>query len=94
MCFFAKRSQIDNIVGNPNVRFTINVADAKSIAFLAAVFSSVPPSHVWLPSLLAMLGTIARVAYGRYGSVALSLCRSAAVARRSASSPVRHGVSF
>jgi hypothetical protein len=73
MCFFAKRSQIDNIVGNTNVRFTINVADAKSIAFLAAVFSSVPPSHVWLPSLLAMLGTIARVAYGRYGSVALPL---------------------
>jgi threonine efflux protein len=53
--------------------FATNIANPKSIAFFAAVFSSAAPSHVTLPTFCAMLLTVAVVASGWYGLVALVL---------------------
>lgn len=53
--------------------FATNVANPKSIAFFAAVFSSAAPSHVSLPTFLAMLAAVAVVATSWYGFVAFLL---------------------
>ncbi len=50
-----------------------NIANPKSIAFYAAVFSSAAPSHVSTPTFLAMLLEVAVIASLWYGLVALVL---------------------
>jgi len=60
--------------------FATNVANPKSIAFFAAVFSSAAPTHVSLLTFLAMLGTVAVVASAWYGFVALVLSHASIAA--------------
>jgi threonine efflux protein len=48
-----------------------NIANPKSIAFYAAVFSSAAPAHVTTPTFLAMLTTVGVIATCWYGAVAL-----------------------
>ncbi|HAU5646207.1 LysE family translocator [Serratia nevei] len=50
-----------------------NIANPKSIAFYAAVFSSAAPAHVSMPTFAAMLLEVAVVAILWYGLVALVL---------------------
>jgi threonine efflux protein len=50
-----------------------NIANPKSIAFYAAVFSAVAPAHVSLLTLLAMLATVGVTATCWYGTVAVFL---------------------
>lgn len=50
-----------------------NIANPKSIAFYAAVFSSAAPTHVSTPTFLAMLLEVAVIASLWYGLVALVL---------------------
>ncbi|HGM5785605.1 TPA: LysE family translocator, partial [Serratia marcescens] len=50
-----------------------NIANPKSIAFYAAVFSSAAPAHVSMPTFAAMLLEVAVVASLWYGLVALVL---------------------
>ncbi|WP_321922525.1 LysE family translocator [Paraburkholderia guartelaensis] len=54
-----------------------NIANPKSIAFYAAVFSSVVPTHVSMPTFFAMLGTVGATATCWYGAVALVLSHAA-----------------
>jgi threonine/homoserine/homoserine lactone efflux protein len=54
-----------------------NIANPKSIAFYAAVFSSATPSHVSAPTFIAMLSTVGATATCWYGAVALALSHSA-----------------
>jgi threonine efflux protein len=62
-----------------------NIANPKSIAFFAAVFSSATPAHVSMPTFLAMLATVGVTATCWYGAVALVLSHAAiATAYRSA----------
>jgi threonine efflux protein len=64
--------------------FATNIANPKSMAFFAAVFSSAAPAHVSLGTFAAMLGMVCVVASGWYGFVALTLshARIAAAYRR------------
>jgi threonine efflux protein len=50
-----------------------NIANPKSIAFFAAVFSSAAPAHVSLVTFSAMLATVGVIATCWYGFVALVL---------------------
>ena len=50
-----------------------NIANPKSIAFYAAVFSTAAPAHVSAPTFLAMLATVGLTATCWYGTVALFL---------------------
>jgi threonine/homoserine/homoserine lactone efflux protein len=50
-----------------------NIANPKSIAFYAAIFSAATPPHVSIETLAAMLGVVAIVASFWYGFVALAL---------------------
>ncbi|QCP49572.1 LysE family translocator [Trinickia violacea] len=50
-----------------------NIANPKSIAFYAAVFSSAAPAHVSTPTFFAMLATVGAIATCWYGAVALVL---------------------
>ncbi|MBH3102265.1 LysE family transporter [Serratia marcescens] len=50
-----------------------NIANPKSVAFYAAVFSSAAPAHVSMPTFAAMLLEVAAVASLWYGLVALVL---------------------
>jgi threonine efflux protein len=50
-----------------------NIANPKSIAFFAAVFSSAAPAHVSLATFSAMLATVGAIATCWYGFVALVL---------------------
>jgi threonine/homoserine/homoserine lactone efflux protein len=61
-----------------------NIANPKSIAFFAAVFSSAAPAHVSAATFFAMLATVGVTASCWYGLVALVLshARIAAVYRR------------
>lgn len=54
-----------------------NIANPKSIAFYAAVFSSAAPTHVSTPTFFAMLATVGVTATCWYGAVALVLSHSA-----------------
>ncbi|TDG10125.1 LysE family translocator [Paraburkholderia guartelaensis] len=54
-----------------------NIANPKSIAFYAAVFSSVVPTHVSMPTFFAMLATVGAIATCWYGAVALVLSHAA-----------------
>jgi threonine efflux protein len=54
-----------------------NIANPKSIAFYAAVFSTAAPAHVRAPTFLAMLATVGVVASCWYGGVALFLSHEA-----------------
>jgi threonine efflux protein len=54
-----------------------NIANPKSIAFYAAVFSSAAPAHVSTPTFVAMLGTVGATATCWYGAVALVLSHAA-----------------
>ncbi|CAD6563016.1 LysE family translocator [Paraburkholderia sabiae] len=54
-----------------------NIANPKSIAFYAAVFSSATPAHVSTPTFFAMLVTVCVTATCWYGAVALVLSHSA-----------------
>ncbi|MFM0642633.1 LysE family translocator [Paraburkholderia metrosideri] len=54
-----------------------NIANPKSIAFYAAVFSSAAPAHVSTPTFFAMLATVGATATCWYGAVALVLSHSA-----------------
>lgn len=51
----------------------VNIANPKSIAFYAAVFSAAAPSSVNVPTLIGMLCVVLIVATVWYGSVALLL---------------------
>ncbi len=64
--------------------FATNIANPKSIAFYAAVFSSAAPAHVAWPTFLAMLAVVGVMATSWYGAVALclSLKRVAVLYRR------------
>ncbi|MFL9962548.1 LysE family transporter [Paraburkholderia sediminicola] len=64
--------------------FATNIANPKSMAFFAAVFSSAAPAHVSIGTSAAMLGMVCVVASGWYGFVArtLSHARIAAAYRR------------
>lgn len=64
--------------------FATNIANPKSMAFFAAVFSSAAPAHVSMGTFAAMLGMVCVVASGWYGFVALTLshARMAAAYRR------------
>lgn len=53
--------------------FATNIANPKSIAFFAAVFSSAAPAHVSVGTFAAMLGMVCVVASSWYGFVALAL---------------------
>ncbi|WP_144109112.1 LysE family translocator [Paraburkholderia sp. BCC1886] len=53
-----------------------NIANPKSIAFYAAVFSSAAPAHVSTPTFFAMLATVGATATCWYGAVALVLSHS------------------
>lgn len=50
-----------------------NIANPKSIAFYAAVFSSAAPAHVGVPTFFAMLATVGVTATAWYGAVAVVL---------------------
>ena len=54
-----------------------NIANPKSIAFYAAVFSSAVPTHVSTPTFFAMLVTVGVCATCWYGAVALVLSHAA-----------------
>jgi threonine efflux protein len=54
-----------------------NIANPKSIAFFAAVFSSAAPAHVSPTTFFAMLATVGVTAMCWYGFVALVLSHSA-----------------
>ncbi|WP_322044345.1 LysE family translocator [Paraburkholderia sp. J67] len=54
-----------------------NIANPKSIAFYAAVFSSAAPTHVSAPTFFAMLATVAATSTCWYGAVALVLSHAA-----------------
>ncbi|GAB7521505.1 LysE family translocator [Paraburkholderia sp. 2C] len=54
-----------------------NIANPKSIAFYAAVFSSAAPAHVSTPTFFAMLATVGATATCWYGAVALVLSQAA-----------------
>jgi threonine efflux protein len=54
-----------------------NIANPKSIAFYAAVFSSAAPAHVSTPTFVAMLATVGATATCWYGAVALVLSHAA-----------------
>ena len=54
-----------------------NIANPKSIAFYAAVFSSAAPAHVSTPTFFAMLATVGATATCWYGAVALVLSHAA-----------------
>jgi threonine efflux protein len=54
-----------------------NIANPKSIAFYAAVFSSVVPTHVSMPMFFAMLAIVGATATCWYGAVALVLSHAA-----------------
>ncbi|WP_116140810.1 LysE family translocator [Trinickia diaoshuihuensis] len=54
-----------------------NIANPKSIAFYAAVFSSAAPSHVSAETFLAMLATVGLTATCWYGAVAFFLSQAA-----------------
>jgi threonine efflux protein len=54
-----------------------NIANPKSIAFFAAVFSSAAPAHVSVGTFSAMLATVAIIASSWYGFVALVLSHPA-----------------
>lgn len=47
-----------------------NIANPKSIAFFAAIFSTAAPTHVSAPTFLAMLATVGLTATCWYGAVA------------------------
>jgi threonine/homoserine/homoserine lactone efflux protein len=53
--------------------FATNIANPKSMAFFAAVFSSAAPTHVSVGTFVAMLGMVGVVASSWYGFVALTL---------------------
>ncbi|MGF6773513.1 threonine efflux protein [Paraburkholderia sp. GAS199] len=53
--------------------FATNIANPKSMAFFAAVFSSAAPAHVGVGTFVAMLGMVCVVAGGWYSFVALTL---------------------
>ncbi|MBB5406901.1 threonine/homoserine/homoserine lactone efflux protein [Paraburkholderia sp. HC6.4b] len=53
--------------------FATNIANPKSMAFFAAVFSSAAPAHVSTGTFAAMLGMVFVVASSWYGFVALAL---------------------
>ncbi|MFM0133196.1 LysE family translocator [Paraburkholderia sediminicola] len=53
--------------------FATNIANPKSMAFFAAVFSSAAPPHVSVGTFAAMLGMVCVVASSWYGFVALTL---------------------
>lgn len=53
--------------------FATNIANPKSMAFFAAVFSSAAPAHVSIGTFAAMLGMVCVVASSWYGFVALTL---------------------
>ncbi|RDK02155.1 LysE family translocator [Paraburkholderia lacunae] len=65
--------------------FATNIANPKSMAFFAAVFSAAAPAHVSVGTFAAMLGMVCVVASSWYGFVALTLSHSriAAAYRRS-----------
>ncbi|WP_025599297.1 LysE family translocator [Burkholderia sp. WSM2230] len=65
--------------------FATNIANPKSVAFFAAVFSSAAPPHESVGTFLAMLGMVFVVASSWYGFVALTLShvRIASAYRRS-----------
>lgn len=54
-----------------------NIANPKSIAFYAAVFSSAAPAHVSTSTFFAMLATVGATATCWYGAVALVLSHAA-----------------
>jgi threonine/homoserine/homoserine lactone efflux protein len=54
-----------------------NIANPKSVAFYAAVFSSVVPTHVSMPTFFAMLAIVGATATCWYGAVALVLSHAA-----------------
>ncbi|HZZ10261.1 MAG TPA: LysE family translocator [Paraburkholderia sp.] len=53
--------------------FATNIANPKSMAFFAAVFSSAAPAHVSVGTFAAMLGMVCVTAGSWYGFVALTL---------------------
>lgn len=53
--------------------FATNIANPKSMAFFAAVFSSAAPAHVSVGTFAAMLGMVCVVAGSWYSFVALTL---------------------
>lgn len=61
--------------------FATNIANPKSVAFFAAVFSSATPAHVSVGTFLAMLGMVFVVAGSWYSFVALTLSHSSIAAR-------------
>ncbi|MFM0526845.1 LysE family translocator [Paraburkholderia strydomiana] len=65
--------------------FATNIANPKSVAFFAAVFSSAAPPHESVGTFVAMLGMVFVVASSWYGFVALTLshARIASAYRRS-----------
>jgi threonine/homoserine/homoserine lactone efflux protein len=65
--------------------FATNIANPKSMAFFAAVFSSAAPAHVSVGTFAAMLAMVCVTAGSWYGFVALTLSHSriAAAYRRS-----------
>jgi threonine efflux protein len=56
--------------------FATNIANPKSMAFFAAVFSSAAPAHVSVGTFAAMLGMVCLTAGSWYGFVALTLSHS------------------
>ncbi|WP_310629936.1 LysE family translocator [Paraburkholderia sp.] len=57
-----------------------NIANPKSIAFYAAVFSSAAPAHVSAPTFVAMLATVGATSSCWYGAVALVLSHASIAA--------------
>ncbi|OAJ54024.1 amino acid transporter [Paraburkholderia ginsengiterrae] len=56
--------------------FATNIANPKSMAFFAAVFSAATPAHVSVGTFIAMLGMVCVVAGSWYSFVALTLSHS------------------
>lgn len=56
--------------------FATNIANPKSVAFFAAVFSSAAPPNETIGTFLAMLGMVFVVASSWYGFVALTLSQA------------------
>ncbi|WP_027214970.1 LysE family translocator [Burkholderia sp. WSM2232] len=56
--------------------FATNIANPKSVAFFAAVFSSAAPPNETIDTFLAMLGMVFVVASSWYGFVALTLSQA------------------
>ena len=56
--------------------FATNIANPKSVAFFAAVFSSAAPPHESIGTFAEMLGRVCVVASSWYGFVALTLSHS------------------